>query len=222
MANNSHSTKLRITQQFRNQKSAAKRRSQRRAISRPVERARLTKILTKKYRKMSLIQKYEFALNGYEFPNLPGQKAIVLSETAMNTDPKFKRCIRAGPLFDELPKGFIILFSHVTITNYPLRGTSAKYQVSLPKKRFLQPHHNPRNKYGLAQFINCCLPSRSRISHIDDQNMKEAQCEIKHAKLRFLTENLMKIAPAYVKTMEPIGQDKELLLPSAYGGGHRI
>ena len=52
--------------------------------------------------------------------------------------------------------------------------------------------------------------------------MEEAQCEIMHAKLRFLTENLMKIAPAYVKTMEPIGQDKELLFPSAYGGGHRI
>ena len=66
------------------------------------------------------------------------------------------------------------------------------------------------------------MPPESRISHIDDQNMKETQCEIKHAKLRFLTENLMKIAPAYVKTMEPIGQDKELLLPSAYGGGHRI
>ena len=90
---------------------------------------------------------------------------------------------------------------HRCITNYELGGTSSKYQVTLPKGRFLQPHHNPKTKYGLAQFINCCLPSRSRISHIDDQNMKETQCEIKHAKLRFLTENLMKIAPAYVKTV---------------------
>ena len=52
--------------------------------------------------------------------------------------------------------------------------------------------------------------------------MKKAQSEIKHAKQRFLTEDLMKTAPAYVRTMEPICRDKELLLPSAYGGGHRI
>ena len=213
MANNSRATKSRITQLLRNQRSAAKRRLQRQAISRPIERARLSRILTKKYRKMSLIQKYEFALNGYEFPNLPGQKAIILSETAMKTDPKFKRCIRAGPLFDELPEGFIILFSHRCITNYQLGGTSSKYQVTLPRDRFLQPHQNPKTKYGLAQFINCCLPTRSRITHIDGQNMKEAQCEIKHAKLRFLTENLMKIAPACVRTMNPLVKIKNCCFP---------
>ena len=174
------------------------------------------------YENWNLTQKYDFALAGYEFPNNPGEKAIDLDKTDMKTHPRYKRCIRAGSAFSELPEGFIILFSHWTITDEELFGDPAKYQVWLPGPRYLQPHPNPVTDYGLGQFINCCLPSNSSITHINGQNMKDSQCEFKHAQKRFVTPEQMEISPVYVRTMRRIKQGQELLLPSGYGGRHKI
>ena len=72
------------------------------------------------------------------FPNEFPIKARILRKTNMNTDPGFERCFRAVPLVDELPEGFTFLFSHRSITNYQLGGTSKKYQVTLTGDRYVQ------------------------------------------------------------------------------------
>ena len=167
-------------------------------------------------------QKYSFASSGYKFADNPGGKAIDLDETDMETDPRCKRCIRVGTAFSELPEGFVILFSHWSITDKKLTGDPAKYQVKLPGNRYLQPHPDPVSNYDLGQFINCCLSSRSSITHLNGQNMKDSQFEFKHAQRELVTPEQMEISPAYVRTVRMIQQGQELLLPSGYGGAHRI
>ena len=71
------------------------------------------------------------------------QREIEMGVTLMNTKPGFNRCIRVGTAFDKLPEGFMILFSHWSITDVPCTsGIPHKYQVSLPYGKYLQTHQN--------------------------------------------------------------------------------
>ena len=90
--------------------------------------------------------------------------------TLMNTEPGFNRCIRVGMAFDKLPEGFVILFSHWSITDVPFTtGIPHKYQVSLPYGKYVQPHQNRIEPYGVAQFINCCVSPNSPATEISGQ-----------------------------------------------------
>ena len=222
MGNNSERTRIIKRDKSRNQARYRKEalRKKRKSKAELKAEARIKNIEI--YENWNLTQKYDFALAGYEFPNNPGQKAIVLDKTDMVTDPGYNGCIRAGTAFDELPAGFIILFSHWDITDEELFGDPAKYQVWLPGDRYLQPHPNPVSDYGLGQFINCCLPSKSSITHLNGPNMEDAQCELKHARRDLVTTGQMEISPAYVRTMRRIKQGQELFLPTGYGVAHRI
>ena len=222
MGNSSHRTKMIQIKKSRNQAKYKRRLARKEQKSEAERRAEARIKNVRVYEKWNMKQKYDFALSGYKFADNPGEKAIELGTTDMTTDPRFNRCIRVGTAFDELPEGFIILFSHWDITDKKLTGDPARYQVKLPHKRYLQPHPDPVSDYGLGQFINCCLSSRSSITYLNGQNMRDAQCEFKHARKDFVTPDQMEISPAYVRTMRRIQQGEELLLPSAYGGGHRI
>ena len=89
------------------------------------------------------------------FEVYPGRKAIYLDTT---TEENNNICIRAGIAMKELPENFVILFSKHKLTDVKLTGKAAGNQVQLNKTSLLQPDRNPRASYGLAQFINCCLP----------------------------------------------------------------
>ena len=95
----------------------------------------------------------------------------------MTTEDGFDRCVRAGTAFKKLPRGFIILFSKLEVTNMESTGDTARYQVRLFDGTYLQPHTDHCTPYGLAQFINCCLSSNSTTDWIEGQNMQSKQCE---------------------------------------------
>ena len=70
------------------------------------------------------------------------QREIEMGVTLMNTKPGFNRCIRVGTAFDKLPEGFMILFSHWSITDVPCTsGIPHKYQVSLPHNKNYTCNH---------------------------------------------------------------------------------
>ena len=95
--------------------------------------------------------------------------------TKMLTKENYNRCIKAGVSMKELPEDFVIRVSKHEVTDVKLTG---KYQVQHSKTSFLQPDRNPCLSFGLTQFINCCLPRKSTINLIGNQNMKKKQCEI--------------------------------------------
>ena len=221
MTNNNLGIRIRLAAKKRNQKAYAKKKLRKQeAAARIIDEMESENL--RAYKKMNLNQKYEFAFGGYVFEKYPNHPAIYLSTTNMTTQAGFDRCIRAGTAFKKLPPGFIIPFSKLQVTNVKSKGDAARYQVHLTKTSFLQTHPDPCTSYGLGQFINCCLPEDSRIGCIDGQNMKVKQCElitIMHPSLRADYKNL---SPAYVKVIANVKQHDELLLPSAYGGRHKI
>ena len=127
---------------------------------------------------MNLDQKYEFAFAGYVFDKYPNHRAIYLDRTNMATEEGFDRCIRVGTAFKKLPRGFIILFSKLEVTDVMSTGNAARYQIELIDGPYLQPHTDPCTPYGLAQFINCCLSSSWTTDWIAGQNMQTKQCKL--------------------------------------------
>ena len=128
----------------------------------------------------------------------------------------FGRCIRVGTAFDKLPKDFVLLFSHWGITDVPFTsGVPRRYQVSLPHGRYLQPHQNRVEAYGVAQ---CRVSANSPGTVLGVQNMKVAQCKFITRLPSNLRSEFKELSPAYVETTVVIPQGKELLLPSNYGG----
>ena len=189
----------------------------------PVNLRRLQIANRKKYEKLLINEKYQFALDGYAFPHDTTMKAIEMDITLMKTQAGFDRCIRVGKAFDKLPKGFVILFSHWSITDVPFTtGIPHKYQVSLPYRKYLQPHQDRVEPYGVAQFINCCVSPNSPAIVLGGQDMRVAQCKFITRMTSYLRPELKKISPAYVKTTAEIPQGNELLLPSNYGGRHMV
>ena len=216
MVNNSREVRNKDTARKRNQKAYAKKKLRKQEAA-----ARILSEMQSEnhraYRKLNLNQKYEFAFRGYVFEKYPNHPAIYLSNTNMTTEPGFNRCIRVGTAFKKLPPGFIIPFSKLEVTNVRSTGDTARYQVELPDRLYLQPHTDPCTPYGLAQFINCCLSSTSTTDWIAGQNMQTKQCELITKIGRALRRGYKNISPAYFKVISSIKQNDELLLPSGYG-----
>ena len=221
MTNNSREIKNREAAKMRNQKAYAKKKlKQQEAAARFLSEMQSENL--RAYLRMNLDQKYEFAFRGYVFEKYPNHRAIYLSKTNMTTERGFDRCIRVGTAFKKLPRGFIILFSKLEVTDVMSTGDAARYQVKLMNGSYLQPHTDPCTSYGLAQFINCCLSSNSTTDLIEGQNMQTKQCELITNLHRDLREDYKNISPAYVKVIISTKQDDELLLPSGYGDRRRI
>jgi hypothetical protein len=221
MPNKSHATRVKELGKTRTKRESEKRRLKRQAAA----RARTMQMYSENletYRAMNLDQKYEFAFRGYVFEKYPKHKAIYMDFTNMTTQAGYDRCVRAGTAFEKLPEGFIVLFSKLEVSNVKSKGDAARYQVELTKTSFLQPHTDPCTSYGLAQFINCCLPENSTIDWIEGQNMKVKQCELITNIDHRLRPDYKNLSPAYVKVIAKVKQHHELLLPSRYGGRHRI
>ena len=216
MANNSCEVRIKIASKKRNQKAYAKKKlKQQETAARIIDEMQSENLRT--YLRMNLNQKYEFAFRGYVFEKYPNHRAIYLSKTNMTTERGFDRCIRVGTAFKKLPRGFIILFSKLKVTDVMSTGDAARYQVKLMNGSYLQPHTDPCTSYGLAQFINCCLSSNSTTNLIEGQNMQTKQCELITNLHHDLRGDYKNISPAYVKVVVSIKQDDELLLPSGYG-----
>ena len=81
----SHSAKAACDRK-RNKRLAAKKRAQR--------KRRLRNLFI--YRFISFNAKYHIALNGYEFSDCLGDKAIVMDKIKMNADGDYSRFVRAG------------------------------------------------------------------------------------------------------------------------------
>ena len=156
----------------------------------------------KKYGKMLINEKYQFALNGSHDTT---RKAIEIDVTLINTEPL---CIRLGTAFDKLPESFIIQFSHSVITDVPFTtGIPHKYQVSPPYRKYLQPYQNRVEAYGVAQFINCCISPNSPATVLGGQDMK-VQCKFIKRSTSNLRPEFKKLSPAYVKTTAVIPPGK--------------
>ena len=140
----------------------------------------------------------------------------------MTTKQGFDRCIRVGTAFKKLPRGFVILFLKLDVTDVMSTGDTARYQVQLNDGSYLQSHTDPCTPYGSAQFVNCCLSSSSTTDWITGQNMQTKQCELITNLHHDLRTDYKDISPAYVKVVVSIKQDDELLLPSGYGDRARI
>ena len=159
---------------------------------------RLQRANGKKYGKMLTNEKYQLALNGSHDTT---RKAIEMDVTLINTEPL---CVRVGTAFDKLPEGFIFLFSHWAITDV---GIPHKYQVSPPYGKYLQPHQNRVEAYGVAQFINCCISPNSPATVLGGQDMK-VQCKFIKRSTSNLRPEFKKLSPAYVKTTAVIPPGK--------------
>ena len=221
MANNSRESRNREAAQKRNKKAYEKKKlKKQQAAARIIDEMQSENL--RAYLSMSLNQKYEFAFGGYVFDKYPNHPAIYMSTTNMTTDSGFNRCVRAGSAFKKLPPEFIILFSTLEVTDEESDGHTARYQVQLLNGKYLQPHTDPCTPYGLAQFINCCLSSRSRTNWIKGQSMQTKQCEFITQLHPDLRRDYRAISPAYVKVVSNIKPDNELLLPSGYGDRRRI
>ena len=221
MANNNLKTRIRIAAQKRDQKKYAKKKLRKQqAAARIIDEMHSENL--RAYRNMNLNQEYEFAFGGYVFDKYPNHPAIYMSTTNITTEFGFNRCVRAGTAFKKLPPEFIILFSKLEVTNEQSDGDAARYQVKLLDGTYLQPHRDPCTSYGLAQFINCCLSSRSKTNWIEGQSMQTKQCKFITNLHPDLRSDYKAISPAYVKVVASVKQNDELLLPSGYGDRRRI
>jgi hypothetical protein len=176
-----------------------------------------------RYKSMKMRGKICFARNGYSFANNPNEPAIEIFETGLDTPEGMNRGIRVGKGFPELPANFIILYSHNKVNTKKSTDNQRHYQVEIVGKQYISLHTEPTEPFGLANFINCALqPSANpatAISPITNQDMRQAQCELKRSQTGFSKEMREKY-PSYVKTMKKIPQGHELLM--RYGSSHRL
>jgi len=110
----------------------------------------------KKYRKMSMDQRFDFALGGFCFANNPEVPAIQLCTTTLDAPEDRRRGVRVGEALPFLPEGFIILYSEIGRSDLPEDGIQRFYQVGIKGGRCMQIHTDPDPKkiHGLANFIN--------------------------------------------------------------------
>ena len=199
MTKNSREIRNREAAKKRNQKAYAKRKlKQQKAAARILSEMQSKNLRT--YLRMDLNQKYEFAFRGYVFEKHPNHRAIYLDTTNMTTEQGFDRCIRVGTAFKKRPRGFIILFSKLEVTDVMSTGNAARYQIELIDGPYLQPHTDPCTPYGLAQFINYCLSSSWTTDWIAGQNMQTKQCKLINNLHHDLRADYKDISPAYVKS----------------------
>jgi hypothetical protein len=188
-------------------------------------RVRLSRVMMEKYQNFSLEEKLQFALDGYRFKNHLLPPPIKLSKSFFKCEPGRDRGILVTSSFPELPEGFIILFSKRSITLRKSTGLQSSYQIALPGNRYLQTHTQPFKKHGLANFVNAAISKKSKrpveLQTPTEQNMKESQCRLVYTKAKSIKKYKKKF-PVYIKTIRAIPQGHELLLPSNYGGKHKV
>ena len=147
MTNNNLGIRIRLAAKKRNQKAYAKKKlKEQEAAARILSEMQSESLRT--YLRMNINQRYEFAFRGYVFEKHPNHRAIYLDTTNMTTETGFNRCIRAGTAFKKIPRGFIILFSKLEVTDVMSTGNAARYQVELNDGSFLQPHTEYCTPYG--------------------------------------------------------------------------
>jgi hypothetical protein len=138
----------------------------------------------KKYRKMSMDKKFDFALGGYCFANNPGVPAIQLCTTTLDAPEDRRRGVQVGEALSFLPKGFIILYSEIGRSDLPEDGIQRFYQVGIKGGRCMQIHTDPDPEqiHGLANFINAgtvsTKPGKILLRPDLPQNMAIAQCTL--------------------------------------------
>ena len=179
----------------------------------------------KRCQSLDLVGKIQFGIDGYSFKNLHMKPVITIDRTVFKTEVKRGKGIIVTNAFEKLPKGFIVLFSYKEITTGKSRGAQSKYQLALSGNRYMQMHTTPQTKYGLANFINAAASKNSDLGEVlhtsTTQDMKRSQCSFVHS-IAIKDKDLKERFPAYVRVDEPIPQGHELLLPSSYGGKHRV
>ena len=179
----------------------------------------------KKYRKMSMDKKFDFALGGYCFANNPGVSAIQLCTTTLDAPEDRRRGVQVGEALPFLPKGFIILYSEIGRSDLPEDGIQRFYQVGIKGGRCMQIHTDPDPKkiHGLANFINAgtvsTRPGKVLLRPDLPQNMAIAQCTLHKSTTGQLSPAYREEFPAYVQTAENIPQGHELLM--MYGSAHK-
>ena len=177
----------------------------------------------KKYRKMSMDKKFDFALGGYCFANNPGVPAIQLCTTTLDAPEGRRRGVQVGEALPFLPKGFIILYSEIGRSDLPEDGIQRFYQVGIKGGRCMQIHTDPAKIHGLANFINAgsvsTKPGKVLLRPDLPQNMAIAQCTLHKSTTGQLSPAYREEFPAYVQTAENIPQGHELLM--MYGSAHK-
>jgi len=179
----------------------------------------------KKYRKMSMDQRFDFALAGYCFANNPGVPAIQLCTTTLNAPEGRRRGVQVGEALPFLPEGFIILYSELGRSDLPEDGIQRFYQVGIKGGRCMQIHTDPDPEqiHGLANFINAgsvsTKPGKVLLRPDLPQDMSIAQCTLLQSTTGYLSPAYREKYPAYVRAAENIPQGHELLM--MYGSSHK-
>ena len=179
----------------------------------------------KRYNAMKINEKIAFAKGGYTFPDQPECPAILTGTSSIRMRADTNRGVMAHKLFESLPKGFIILFSKLEVTDVQHRGDlQACYQVSLHGGRFLLTHTVETPPHGLAQIINhpVCDDPEMDVDPLvwhTQQNMTVANATLKISKRPISPQNIEDF-PAYVSISKPVYKGFEVLYK--YGSGHRL
>lgn len=177
------------------------------------------------YKKMKMSGKIRFARNGYCFLNNPGEPAIIMAKTLLETSEGMDRGIRVGSGLPKLPVGFLIFYSHYEISDQDQESndTQSLYQVGLKNGKVMKVHTEPTEDYGLANFINSTMRSgkKQNGNPIPDglQDLRISNCELIQSQSG-LSKATKKKYPAYVKVTRSIPQGHELLM--RYGSGYKI
>jgi len=179
----------------------------------------------KKYRKMSMDQRCDFAVAGYCFDNNPGVPAIQLCTTTLDAPEGRRRGVQVGEALPFLPEGFIILYSEIGRSDLPEDGIQRFYQVGIKGGRCMQIHTDPDPEkiHGLANFINAgsvsTKPGKVLLRPDLPQDMAIAQCTLHKSTTGYLSPAYREKFPAYVRAAENIPQGHELLM--MYGSAHK-
>ena len=177
----------------------------------------------KRYNAMKINDKIAFAKAGYIFADQPECPAILTATSSIRMPLGSNRGVIGHKLFESLPKGFIILFSKLEVTEVQHRGDlQACYQVSLFGGKFLLTHTVETPPHGLAQIINhpvCDDPERDvdpLVWHTA-QNMTVANATLKRSKYPITPQNIEDF-PAYVSITKPVYKGFEIHYK--YGSEH--
>ena len=170
----------------------------------------------RRYKAMRINEKIEFAKAGYKFPDQPECPAIITSPSSIRMKRGSNNGVMAHKLFEKLPKGFIILFSKLEVTDVPHVGDlQACYQVSLHAGRFLLTHTEEMAPHGLGQIVNhpVRIDPNSDVDPLlwhTKQNMTKANAELKRSQTPVSAQNIEDF-PAYILITTPVNKGFEVL-----------
>ena len=169
-----------------------------------------------RYTALDLNGKIAFARRGYKFRDQMDCPAIIIQSTCIRMPIGSNEGVMAHKLFEQLPEGFIILFSkRKIVASRVYNDVQACYQDAIPGERIMLTHTELKLPHGYAQLVN--HPAKSNrygdqqpLRWRTKQNMTISNCRLKHTQHPASAKNIIDF-PAYLKITNPVPMGHELL-----------